>query len=374
MNVVYFDPLDTLFFRDGRPYHQGELSQAGVASLFPPYPSTLVGAIRAACARALGWSNGNNWSARIRSRLGDRSDLGPLSFRGPVVVHSDSGRVTPECLFPVPANLIGSPANGAPPEKLTFLAPGTSTACDLGPNVRLPFAAAAPEGAKLLRESGWWITAAGLSAVLRNCRPSATTLLHRERLWALEPRVGIARGETTRTTSEGAMYSPGHIRLRRGVALAMEVDGLPPDIVAALPAQPHLVGGEARACWLRYGAKPLSLPDLPEFGPPSKTICYSVMLLTPADTGKPPRPGERDYAGLPGRIEGACLPHPQMIGGWDSQERRPLALRPHLAAGSVLFLAAPREAASQIEALHGAAIGSRTEWGFGLTVIGRWGS
>ena len=59
MNVVYFDPLDTLFFRDGRPYHQGELSQAGVASLFPPFPSTLVGAIRAACARALGWTSGN---------------------------------------------------------------------------------------------------------------------------------------------------------------------------------------------------------------------------------------------------------------------------------------------------------------------------
>ena len=207
MEVVYFDPVDTLFFRDGRPYHRGELSQAGVASLFPPYPATLVGAIRAACARAMGWTGGN-WNPRIRSRLGDRGNLGPLRFRGPVVVRSASGEGTTECMYPAPANLIGSPArNHAAPEKLALLTPGPATTeCDLGSNVRLPTAAAAPDGAKLLRESGWWITAAGLHAVLRNDPPSAGDLVHRRQLWALEPRVGIVRSETTRTTDEG-----GHV-------------------------------------------------------------------------------------------------------------------------------------------------------------------
>ena len=375
MDVVYFDPVDTLFFRDGRPYHRGELSQAGVASLFPPYPATLVGAIRAACARTMGWAGGD-WNPRIRSRLGDRGDLGPLRFRGPVVVRFAPGKDkdTVECVFPAPANLIGSSArSGTTPEKLALLAPGPATTqCDLGSNVRLPTTAATHEGAKLLRESGWWITAAGLHAVLRNDPPSAGDLVHRRELWELEPRVGIARNETTRTTDEGAMYSPAHVRLHRGVALAMEAEGVPQESFTALPSQPHPVGGEARACWLRRCAEPLPLPAQPGFGPLGKTIRYTATLLTPADTEKPPRPGERDFAGLPGRVEAACLPRPEMIGGWDSQEAAPLALQPHLAAGSVLFLEAARETAGRIAALHGAAIGRRTAWGYGLTVIGRW--
>lgn len=376
MNVVYFDPVDTLFFRDGRPYHRRDLSQAGVVSLFPPRPTTLVGAVRAACARSMGWTGGN-WRPHVRSRLGDRADLGPLRFRGPVVVRrSDSGPGASECLFPVPANLIGSPAQNDPPPELALLAPGPEIECDIGSNVRLPTTADAPEGAKLLRESGWWITAAGLQAVLRNRRPAATSLVHRRKLWVLEPRVGIVRGETTRTTDEGAIYSPAHVRLGRGVALAMETEGLPQEFVTACQSLPHPVGGEARACWLRCGTEPLSLPGMPDLGPRNDAIRYTATLLTPADTGQPPRPGEHDYAGLPGRLEAACLPRAELVGGWEShaQGGAPLALRPHLAAGSVLFLEAPWAAAGRIKALHGAAIGNRTAWGYGLTVIGRWDS
>ena len=376
MNVVYFDPVDTLFFRDGRPYHRGELSQAGVVSLFPPNPTTLVGAVRAACARAIGWTGGN-WSAYVRSRLGDRTDLGPMRFRGPVVARcADSKAGAWECLFPAPANLIGSPTQNDTPKDLAVLAPGPMIECDIGPNVRLPTTADAREGAKLLRESGWWITAEGLHAVLRMHPPAAASLVHRRDLWTLEPRVGIFRNEVTRTTDEGAIYSPAHVRLGKGVALAMETEGLPQEFVSARHSPPHPVGGEARTCWLRCGTKPLSFPGMPDLGPPSNTIRYTVTLLTPADTEEPPQPGQYDYAGLPGRIEAACLPRPEMVGGWDSHEQggAPLALRPHMAAGSVLYLEAPREAASRIAALHGTAIGHRTAWGYGLTVIGRWGS
>ena len=170
------------------------------------------------------------------------------------------------------------------------------------------------------------------------------------------------------------MYSPTHVRLRRRVAVAMEAEGLPQESFTVLSSQPHPVGGEARACWLRLGTEPLLLPTQPGFGSLGKTIRYTATLLTPADTKRPPCPGERDFAGLPGRVEAACLPRPEMIGGWDSQGAAPLALQPHLAAGSVLFLEAPRESAGRIAALHGAAIGGRAAWGYGLTVIGRWGS
>ena len=367
MTVISFQPLDTLFFRDGRPYNQGEQNQAGVNSLFPPAPTTLVGAVRAACARSLGWTRGI-WSTRVSEQLGDGSDLGPLRFRGPVIARNG------ESLFPAPAHLIGQPGQGgaAAPMSSTLLFPGSGTASDLGTDARLPVADDPPEGAKVLLEQGWWLTVRGLEAVLQGCPPERVCMIHQHDLWNSEPRVGIARCETTRTTKEGALYSPNHIRLRRGVVLAMEAQGLPRECIDALPAQPHPVGGEARACWLHLDVGPPLLPCRPNLRAVEDTLRYTVVILTPADTGAPPRPGETGYAGLPGRIVSACLPRPTLIGGWDSEAMKPLALRPHLAAGSVLFLEAPRNVVNEAEALHGTAIGERANWGYGMIAIGLW--
>lgn len=368
MTVVRFEPLDTLFFRDGRPYNEGEQNQAGVDSLFPPPPPTLVGAVRAACARIMGWERGK-WSERICARLGDGGDLGPLRFRGPVV------RRKGENVFPVPANLLGEPApiTESATASATLLGPARMGAtCDVGQNVRLPVADGAADGAKLLGEEGWWVTSRGFETMLGGRPPDAACLVHRRELWEWEPRVGNTRSETTRTTGENAMYSPRHIRLRQGVGLTMEAQGLPPECAGGLASRPRPVGGEARACWLHLDDNPLGLPAAPAFGTAGGSLRYSVTVLTPADTGVPPRPGEHGYAGLPGRIVSACLPRPTLIGGWDSQTMGPVALRPHLAAGSVLFLETTRGATGEVEALHGAAIGARTAWGFGLVAVGLW--
>ena len=184
MTLVRFDPLDSLFFRDGSPYQKEETNQSGTASMFPPAPPTLVGAIRAACARALGWKSGN-WSKNeeIRTQLGNGEDLGPLRFRGPFLVRCKSSPETiddkTDLLFPIPANLIGKieklndkpgNENDEPTVKFpTLLSPSTNALrCDLGNKIRLPrlpTAANTAEGVKLLYEKGWWITAEGLEQV-----------------------------------------------------------------------------------------------------------------------------------------------------------------------------------------------------------------
>ena len=367
MTLVCFEPLDTLFFRDGRPYDQGESSQAGVVSGFPPSPPTLVGAIRAGLARSMGWKRGG-WSMELRERLGDGADLGPLRFRGPVLTKNG------ENLFPAPAHLMGIPPrdkhHGA--ESLFLLSPGTGVTCDLGQDTPLPITDATPGGAKPLYERGWWIAARGLEAVLRGHRPGPGSLVHRRDLWEEEPRVGILRSEGTRVTAEGALYSPIHIRIKRGIKLTVEACGLPQDHVGGLSRRPQPVGGEARACWLNLADDRLTFPESPDSWVTENTLRYTVTVLTPADTGTPPRPGERGYAGLPGRVVSACLPRPAVIGGWDSRAGRPLALRPHLAPGSVLFMETTRDAAGSVRALHGSAIGARTAWGFGLAAVGLW--
>ena len=371
MALIHFDPLDTLFFRDGRPYNQGEQNQAGVHSLFPPAPSTLVGAIRAACARHLGWEGGN-WSPAVSERLGDQDDLGPLRFQGPVLMRKG------ECLFPAPAHLIGvrSGDQSSTLESMTLLSPSCEAFhCDLGAGVPLPIAENPPKGAKPLGEAGWWITASGLASVLAGERPAGECLKPREKLWTQEPRVGICRSGATRTTEADALYSPSHVRLQPDITLSMQSYGLPHECLKALPTRPQPVGGEARSAWLRVEAGKEG--PFPRLEPPGlhsttgKTLRYTAVVLTPADTGAPPLPEARDYGGLPGRVLSACLPRPVHIGGWDSVRCEPRPLRPHLAPGSVLFMEAAAEDASTLRSLHGGAIGVRTEWGYGQIAIGR---
>lgn len=400
MTLVRFDPLDSLFFRDGSPYQKEETSQSGTASMFPPAPPTLVGAIRAACARALGWKHGN-WceNEEICEQLGNGEKLGKLHFRGPFLVRCKSpsneakgeGKKT-EILFPAPANLMGKidkpddkpgNENDKPTvESPTLLSPSpfsNALDCDFG-SARLPevIANPRPEGAKLLYEKGWWITAKGLEQVLKGNPPKDNHLVHQSQLWSKEPRIGIARSDDSRTTKEGAMYSPSHIRLKKGVSIAMEVSGLSQKCADELTKQPQPVGGESRACWLHLCEHSLPFPELPEWNTAEETLHYTVTALTPVAVPNPPKPGEENYAGLPGCIVSACLPRPVIFGGWDSLKCRPLPLKPYLAPGSVLFLEAKSQDIEKGKALDNHTIsgcnviGDRTNWGFGIVAIGIW--
>ena len=102
-------PVDSWFFRDGRPYNKGEANQTDVKSVFPPFAPTAVGVLRAAFGRSMGWSGSGDWPDEIKSKLGDGRDLGPLTFKGPYLVRSagkDGGQL--ETLFPAPLHLLGA--------------------------------------------------------------------------------------------------------------------------------------------------------------------------------------------------------------------------------------------------------------------------
>lgn len=376
--LIRFDPLDTLFFRDGRPYHQGENTQTNVLSRFPPSPTTLVGAIRAAWARALGWSGQGRWPEAIRARLGgDGAALGNgLRFRGPLLVdHCGSA------LFPLPASVLGREADvDGRPTDLTLLRPtapkgATGFSCDLGTAVLLPAGPAAPtvEGVKVLE--GWWVDTAGMARVLLGMVPTAGQVRPRKALWHIEPRVAIERNLATRTTGQGALYSPSQVRLQRGLTLAMLAEGLPQDVGLRehVQAAPQAVGGESRACWIEIAADPTDalFPRSPALAADGDGLRYAVHVVTPLVLETPPLPG-LVIPGLPGELVSACLPRPQLWGGWDSIGCVPHALRPHLAPGSVLFMRAAAADTATVSGLHGKTIGGSASWGYGLIFIGTW--
>lgn len=371
MTGIRLDPLDTLFFRDGTPFSAGRAPQDGVGSLFPPYPGSVAGALRAALALCNGWSGRGPWPQEIKDVLGDGpDDPGVLSIDGPFVLRDD------QPLFPVPRHLLGAITPGGWTPRV-LLRPGPKVVCDLG-DVRLPVAPRTCDEIETLKTGDHsWLTRTGMEAVLRGERPSAETdLVPRSELWNEEPRIGLERDKATRTAQERMLYSTRHVRLMRGVSLGAKISGVPEDWT--LPFG-RLVpfGGESRLAECRkwHVDSRLDAP-LTELEAGRRVV---VVALSPLDLEEDIHLGRQPLAALGGaRVVSACLSRPQRIGGWDSLARKPLPLRSVLPPGSVLFCedAEPggfQDAIDSIEANDGLwRVGARQQLGFGLVALGIW--
>jgi len=363
MDTLIFEPQDTLFFRDGRPFNQGE-GNGGVESQFPPSPLTLVGAARAAWARAMGWPGRGQWTDEIRAKLGgDDDELEKLQFSGPLLFKGD------EPVFPTPACLIGK-MDDATPSDVVRLKPSSGTMrCDMGNAILLPAPDVrkddALEGRKLL--SGWWITQEGMQQVLYGQTPEVEDWIHQSDLWRLEPKVGIAIDRDKGTTNDGMLYSTQHVRLHSDVSLAMGIEGE----LDEFPERAQVaLGGEARSAWLCKTTDPLHSLE-PAVKQAGGALRYAVHVLTPLAVENPPEP-DKAFCDLPGTVVSACLPRAQRWGGWDSIAKEPAAMKPHLPPGSVIFMEATPEDEKQVPGQHGKNIGRRSSWGFGLIAIGQW--
>lgn len=405
MKHLKLTPLDTLFFRDGRPFNAGETGQMEVGSVFPPSANTVVGCLRAAFAKELGWNGHGAWDSAIIGKLGNGPKLEPLMFQEPYLLKDE------ECLFPVPAHLLAAYEN----EKmahLTFLRPSDEALeCDLSaiqpsieaesknplqrvteffsPNsetvsirkVRLPETLPVVSegenvtGFKPLGQA--YLTLMGMQQVLVGEKPALEDIIVAKDLWSSEARIGIQRNNKTRTTEEGALYQVAQTRLTPGVSLGMGVSGYEGDI-----PQSATLGGESRMAWLEP-VEGWSLPEKPALVPDGDVLRYVVVLLTPTQLTGWHTPGSK-LADLPGIIVSACVGKPVLIGGWDSVKRAPKDLQAYLPAGSVFFMevrADDPESNSEnslenslkaIQNKHNTHIGTSTDWGYGQIFIGVW--
>lgn len=357
----FLEPVDTWSLGDGRPNRAGE-DQSDLGCLFPPTPFTVVGALRAAAARTLGWSGRPRepWPAALRARLGDGRDVGPLRFVGPLLAKDG------EPLYPAPLHLLGRRDPDGAWHPTALLAPGPEVRCDLADEpVALPTVAVrAPDCEPISKAtplSDAWVTTRALAAILAGTLPEAGDIVGRDALFAFEPRVGIEREPGRRTVREGRLYRPRHVRLRPGVGLLVGVQGLDPELLPSV----FPFGGESRlaAATPWSGPDPLALPvPAPEQG--AALVALTPVRLAEAAVPGPGTPTASLVPGAPGRIVSACHERPVRLGGWDGVAQRPLPLAPHAPAGSVWFVSEslpdPWTSAGELPA-----------WGFGLLVRGR---
>ena len=383
MRHIKLSPVDTWFFRDARPFSAELGYQMDAGGVFPPHPSTVAGCLRGALARSKGWPGYGEWSAELKQTLGDGlDDLGALSFSGPFLLHSGQplfsvprhmlrarsggGREAAEALLDLGGATLWrqNPSANGREAAVALLAPGGSPVAlsDLGEKIQFPKLPnkVRPENYKNF-PGGSFLDVEGFNDVLAGKTPHVEKT--REKLWKEEPRVGLERDDGKRTAMEGQLYSARHFRLHKNVTLAVSMEGaLDWELSSWAP-----LGGEARAAAIEEWDGDLHLRQpLKEIRRSGK---FAVVVLTPLDLSEPPGPGAR-IEELNAAVVSACVDRPLRIGGWDSRGGGPLPLRNCLAPGSVLFCQGlPPEA---IQAAEPAAIGRRTNLGFGRVALGLW--
>lgn len=311
------EPLDVLFFRDGRSFDTPARVGGGL-----PMPQTVAGALRTwllgrvGCdvgALAAAVRNGAAFADAAAEQGPGPAAVGRLGVRGPWF--SMNG----ERLVPTPATIEVDDADRL--HRLDPLAddlPGWPGADVMRPLWRRSRGAAAPRGG--------YLRPSGLVRFLEGGVPRPEDVVDADGLFGYEDRTGIGVDAATGTTGDSMIYSTRMMRLRPGVSLAVELVGSPADLAFCPEGDDVLaLGGEGRRAVVRRARVP-ARPAAPVGGQRGRL----VLLTTPAPFGgwRPPE--------LP--LAAAAVPGNVPVSGWDLARNGPKPNRFAVAAGSVYFL------------------------------------
>jgi len=350
------DPLDTLFFRDGRPF--GEADQAETVM---PSPQTFAGAMRTWFLRRdkcdfkkLGGVKGRSFrEALAESQKEDVARVADLSFRGPWFAIENDG--TPAPLVPAPATLV-TLEDG---KRLDMLRPMKEPA--------LPgWQPREPGMLPLWRKNGHssksargYLTLKGLESFLKGEIPAVGSLLQSKELFGYDNRTGIAIDPATFSTVEGKIYTVKMLALGKGITLYAEIEG-PNDLLKNIPEEPVdlPLGGEGRRVALTRLKDPVEWPSVK----PGKEDNGLLLMLT--------SPGIFQDRWTPKGLKpvAAAVPGAIPVSGWDMAANGPKPNRFAAPAGSVYFIegSAGPDSGSLCEDQETASLG------WGTFVEGRW--
>jgi len=320
MVLLELDPLDVLFFRDGRPFEPASRATSGL-----PQPQTVAGAIRTWLLERAGvdfaqlgtaLSVGASFADAVADQGEDAGAIGRLSLRGPWFVRRG------EPLVATPANIEVDdedrlhrldPLEKPPPGWVPLIN-------GMKPLWRSERGATKPRGG--------FLRPTGLARYLSGDKPEPDQVLDEAAVFCAEGRVGIGLDSERRTTRKGLIYAIRTMRLMQGVTLSVEVHGVADDL-AILPDGEDLLalGGEARRAVVRRSRA----YDPPSVAQSSVAGNGRLVLLTTAGPfGGWCPPGLKPLA--------AAVPEPVAVSGWDLAKGGPKPNRFAAPPGSVYFL------------------------------------
>jgi CRISPR-associated protein Cmr3 len=347
--ALKLDPLDTLFFRDGRPFGGATRGEGGL-----PQPRTLAGALRTRLVSQF-VDLGRLPERRHRGvpiedalqELGCPKWVLRLRFRGPWLARRQDGLIEPLVAAPIILSREGETLFRLEPLDPGQL-PGWPNENGLWPLWR--------RGGTEAKPVGGYLRLRGLETFLAGGVPEAADLVKPEDLYGFDERTGLAITPDTLTGMEGMLYGIRLLALKRDVSLYAEVlcgeDA--PSNLAALLEGPLPLGGEGRYVRVTALATPCAWPQV-------RAADRSLWLLASAAPLKQAHRPDNLPDGV--SVRAAASAAPLAFSGWDVARNGPEKTRFAVPAGAVYFVDgefAPDQ--GSFCAASDAAVG----WGFAL--------
>lgn len=369
---LFIEPVDVWQFRDGKPFNAGSDHHAGC--LFPPAPSVIHGALRAAHASLNGFSMDDYIAGRakeLEAMIGRPGDAAtPFRVEGPHIARRVGANT--ERYFPRPDDAHGvkgglrasHPSPTLPvrtniPSEISLLSP-----VDVSPIA---------DGIDMPNADLRWVREDALRRYLHESEPAKRHIA----LEALEPedafivretRVGISLVDDERRAEDGALYEADFVRLNPDVGLEVRAQGL-----EGWPASGLIkFGGDNRLA--RFYASyedftPAAMPALPRR--------FRLYFATPAffHGGWKPDSWSTFFVGPEPRLIGAGLRRYESRGGFDLFAYASKLANPHkpgrryVPAGSIYYFESENNQ-TRLKSENVTELG--WEAGYGQVIVGRW--
>jgi len=329
-------PLDVLFFRDGRPFMTG--NEYMVSGL--PMPQTFAGAIRTALLRAAGCDFpslgkaikcGRSFAEAVQDVCSSEYHwIGEARVRGPWLARCQMDD-TIDVLVPAPAILHREKKHDENLHRLSPLHVGSLPGWK-------PLAEQAGLRPLWLRHLNatepveGYLTSRGLALFLRGGVPAPDDVIPASHLYAIDRRTGIGIAPDRLVAEDSQIFGRGFLSLNDGVCLYGEV--VLPETVTdhSIIGEDRLLplGGEGRNVLVERLTSPHVWPSSQPEGGKQKPL---VLLATPCPFQAGWKP-----ATLADHMVAAAVPGSVAFSGWDLARGGPKPTRFAVPAGSTYFL------------------------------------
>ncbi len=348
-------PLDTLFFRDGKPFSMGD--EVWASGIFPPPPSVLFGALRTGyfASRPNEVTKAAGYYATSAVKEADPTTK--LVIKGLALKYGSGDRY-----FPVPADLLATKEGDKPLLLKKEVRPALSSG-KLSHVLRASVIAESYPNGSMLNYSNLKAYLWGDDDEVESFKVKPPSFFR-----VGEGKTGIARSAHTGSAKEGHLYRVEMLRLNRDISILCEFEGLDVD--------GHMLklGGEAKAVRIEAAEQKI-LPLIPEI----EGSMFKLYLASPVIFSQGWLPRWLDSNTLEGiipdtqtkvRLLAAAVGKPAYLGGFDIKGRKFKPMRRTVPAGSVYHFEV-MEGTPPLH-LHGQSISDELrEQGFGITFIGQ---
>lgn len=355
--LIKVDPLDTIFFRDGKPFSMGEDTWGNC--IFPPSPSVIYGALRTAYF--------SNHIDRLEKANTEEDPTNNLVIKGIYFLDNLDNKNTLH--LPLPLDLVQK--KDVEPELENEVHLLSLVELKLKSSCLTSHVLKGDQGVEAVDES---LISGELLKKYLSCDGKNFSILRLSSRVITESKIGIGLSKETHTADESKIYRIGMKRLTN-LSLLVELEGL------EIPEKGLLkLGGEGKAASYTKISEPLIDFGLSEDNIDKNIEKFKLYLSTPAIFHQGWLPSWIDVNSLEGKYKNtkfklltASVGKFQNLGGFDLKQKKPKPMWKVTPTGSVYYFKIIEGDFKEIFSLFNRQSISEenAKQGFGITFVGK---